>query len=879
MKYNNVEINQDEFLQQVAKDSISYLQEQGWTNKTNEAWKKSLAEIINGEIESSSVASEGQYAGQRVIHTNKNFNIESLSKKQKRIYSDVAWFLDQEMEKFANNKQEKQEEQKINLPKFTNDQFSIDFNKIIANDRYGGQKFTEDQWNSIDERDSTGKRDTSKRSQLLANYLRQYSDQITGKYDYTDSPFKSEQDLKERINTAIKSLEDGVWDQNDIDNLNRIGINPEIYLSNGLKDIKGTIEGNPITYEEYNSLVEQQAKAEEENKKKEQEKLEESKEALRFTNLEEYKSPTFAKDLSFIENAAFRTIAEKYPDEESLINDLNTIAKKEGNLDYKDQAIVQSAFRIFSKNNMLEDLDDNDRDLLSKVSNNVDGLKKIKGVTGIYYDPTTKNFFRGSHGEFKNDILSQYRKPTTPTTSPSDKLVDKTWSASDIVEAGALVGDIASLVYPGAIGGAAFGTTAALARTYASIDKGTFNFWDRLLDIGTGLVGGIPVLGDALMVGKIGRGVKGFLQSAGVLEAMFNSPEFASVAKKLSKGDYSDITVDEWKGMLTFFRGITGAGRVYKTNRAITETAKRSGLEVNNSFRGRVFGYGPKINTTNSHNFKAKVGEKEINVELKNEEYDNLIKNLKKVRPGKKSQEKSQEIIKKAIEPKIKEIKPDVKTEDITITYSPTWRRFLPFTGTKNVASNLGVTDSEIAGNTIEEFKNSLQNRSAWDKFINGSNKTLMRYRRSLIKDKSGLINPVTTAESPNARQPLSQGEIVYGNSIPEIYRPGINYNRETAQRYRDIIINKNFSNTPLVLGNDKLGKDALSVVQLPNGSYSLLHKGNVVENSYNQKHIQQAVANVIQQNIKNITVEEMGKILRDYKSKGWLKYGGKIKN
>jgi len=158
---------------------------------------------------------------------------------------------------------------------------------------------------------------------------------------------------------------------------------------------------------------------------------------------------------------------------------------------------------------MLEDLDDNDRDLLSKVSDNVDGLKKIKGVTGIYYDPTTKKFFRGSHGEFKNDVLSQYRKPITP---PSNKLKDNwTWSSSDIAEAGALVGDIASLVYPGAVGGALLGTGAALARTYASIDKGTFNFWDRLLDIGTGVIGGIPILGDALMVGKIGKGVKFFL--------------------------------------------------------------------------------------------------------------------------------------------------------------------------------------------------------------------------------------------------------------------------------------------------------------------------------------------------------------------------------
>jgi len=118
---------------------------------------------------------------------------------------------------------------------------------------------------------------------------------------------------------------------------------------------------------------------------------------------------------------------------------------------------------------------------------------------------------------------------------------------------------------------------------------------------------------------------------------MSNSPEFASVAKKLSKGDYSDITIDEWKGLLTFFRGITGAGRVFKSNRSIAEAARRSGLEVKNGFWKQALGTGPEITRTNLHNFKAKVGEKEINVELKNEEYDNLIKNLRKVRPGKKS--------------------------------------------------------------------------------------------------------------------------------------------------------------------------------------------------------------------------------------------------
>ena len=646
MKYDNIEINQDEFLRQVAEDSVSYLQEQGWSNKTKRAWQESLANIINGQIESSDVASTGQYAGQRVIHTTNNLNTESFNKKQNGIYSDVAWFLNQEMKKFTelkNQEQQKEAEKDTTLPKFTNEQFNIDLNKIISNDRYGGRKFTKDQWNSIDERDETGKRGTQKRSQLLVNYLNQYLNKFGGKYDFVDSPFENENDLRGRINDAIKSLEDGVWDQNDIDTLNRVGIDPDMYLSDGLNDVRGTINGESITYGQYNDLLQKQ----------------------------------------------------------------------------KEERIAQQNKENEEKRKAM--------------------LKKVEDA--------------------KREIAA-WSLTNTPVTNTqeSPKLKDVEFTTADKEEIGALIADIGSLVYPGAIGGAVIGTGAAGLRTLAAMNRGNVNFLDRLLDFGTGLVGGIPLVGDALMLGKVGKGVKAALQIAGVGEALFNTPGLSAVVGKINSGNYSDITVDEWKGMLQFFRGLTGAGRVYKSNRSMAKAAELSGLKVKNALWRKVSGYGPEIEKAaveRAIKAKVKVGDttKDVNIPINEQQYNNLTKELSRTGQGKKGQARRQEIIKKIAEPEIKKMQgmSEVKSEDITIAYTPTWRNMIlsPY---KDNSSHFETTSKDVKLKTDDEFEAALKGRSNWDKFKNGSNRALREYRNKL-----GLSGQKSTQQTTDNNQQSQQ--------------------------------------------------------------------------------------------------------------------------
>ena len=336
----------------------------------------------------------------------------------------------------------------------------------------------------------------------------------------------------------------------------------------------------------------------------------------------------------------------------------------------------------------------------------------------------------------------------TNQQSPGSKTFgQRGFTTAEQIELGSIIGDIASIVYPGAIGGAVLGGGSAVARTVASAMRGDLNLWDRLLDFGTGIVGGLPFVGDALMIGKVGKGVKTFIQSAGLWEAISNTPELSAFSKKLANGKFDDITIDEWKGALKFFRGLTGAGRVMKSNASLNNAAKASGLETKYNWRQKLLGTGPTINTkAKTYNVKAKVGDQEVDVELNQSQYDGLVEGLRKIRPGKNAKTKGEELIKNTIkeDPKIKAIKPDAKPEDITVTYSPTWRNYIPFFRSRSITSNFGVTERTLGGNSMQEFETSLQRRGFWDKALHGgSNRALRQYRRHLGLETNPNLAPV----------------------------------------------------------------------------------------------------------------------------------------
>jgi hypothetical protein len=102
---------------------------------------------------------------------------------------------------------------------------------------FGGRDWDRNSdWNVLDEADSNGLRGTSNRAERLADMLEGYSASLKeGEYNFEGSPFKDLNDLKTRINQAVVALR--TPDQkDDIDALNRIGLNARDYLSTGADD-------------------------------------------------------------------------------------------------------------------------------------------------------------------------------------------------------------------------------------------------------------------------------------------------------------------------------------------------------------------------------------------------------------------------------------------------------------------------------------------------------------------------------------------------------------------------------------------------------------------------------------------------------------------
>ena len=125
-------------------------------------------------------------------------------KKLQQMYGEAAYFIQQQMSKLATStkKEEEKKEDKEELPKFTNEEFTKQFQTQLLNDWFGGRNASTQEWNEFDtERDSqTGKRSTKERAKKLSitlqNYLKSLEER---KYDFKGSHFSNLEDFKSRI--------------------------------------------------------------------------------------------------------------------------------------------------------------------------------------------------------------------------------------------------------------------------------------------------------------------------------------------------------------------------------------------------------------------------------------------------------------------------------------------------------------------------------------------------------------------------------------------------------------------------------------------------------------------------------------------------------
>ena len=242
INYNGVELDQQEFLTNAANEVQRYADSQPWSNKRKQKFLDAYTDIMNHGVLGASVGENGIWN----IDHNGTIDQTNMSKMDRQMYGEAAYFIQQQMNSLGTKNTKKEEEQKKELPKFDN--FGDNFGTYINKKYYGrsGDFSLKDQWNILDERDkATGLLNTTNRLATLKDYLINYRDSLKdGQYNFTDSPFESLDDLKSRLNNAIEGLNNG-----DINAINQIGLDPKQWFYNGSSDVVGTdAEGNPITY-------------------------------------------------------------------------------------------------------------------------------------------------------------------------------------------------------------------------------------------------------------------------------------------------------------------------------------------------------------------------------------------------------------------------------------------------------------------------------------------------------------------------------------------------------------------------------------------------------------------------------------------------------
>lgn len=768
LNYGDQQIEQQALLNNMANDVQSYVKSQPWSKKRKDKFMSAYLDLINRGL-------DGAYNDSgiwKIRVKGGDLNLNNMPKKDREMYQEAAYFIQQKMSGLPTKSSEKEE-----LPVF-------DFNKTFDTHvknwnggktlEIGGEK---DQWNYLDKRDATGKRGRTNRAAKLADLLQSYlNDFDETKYNFEGSPYKNADDFRTRMNSAITALRTPDLDD-DKPALQVIGLNDADWFNNGLNDLTGkTLNGTELTYKQlgdYNKLLAQQSV----------------------------------------------------------------------------ESVGKALKRVKDFTNNVKEYKKNREDVL-------DAAKNVSEIAG----------------KFSNNI------------SRNQKLSETGLSDADYYDLAGIAADIASLVYPGWVGGAVFGGVGAGARLTSSLKRGDFSLGNTLLDFGTAAIGGLPLFGDALMIGKIGRNLKAFLQTYSYGRAAFEGAGLGSVVEKITNGDFGDITTDEWKRTLSVIRDALGGAKITKANATALETARKSGLDVKNNWFRTVSGYGPTVKYNRIVKAKVKLGEteKDVDIPIDTQTYETLKGKLRRVGNGEKGQAKRQEIIKNAIEEDLKGMEgfKNVDMKDVSISYTPTWRNNIinPF---KNNSSTFRTDYPKNRVNDTD-FENFLKNRTSWDKFRFGSNRILRSYRK-----RAGLTDEIQNSKFANVinRNPVNPekptGDNITGSprlsQKPMTPNQNVNEALNEMRAFRESyfgegVVNGYKNNIPSVenrkgqLSFEIEGQKFVFDFDSGNGSYGELMNAR-------EKIAKQA----LDMSNKVTDVEEVSRILKELKLKGWLKKGGKL--
>lgn len=134
--YGTDEIDYNQFINNAANEVQSYINQQPWSNKRKESFLRAYQDLINKGITGASNTS-GVW---KINYGQDAVPLETLSKRDREMYGEAAYFLQQQMSRVPTKASlvKEEEDKKSKLPLFDNKYFTSNFENHISK-LFGGR--------------------------------------------------------------------------------------------------------------------------------------------------------------------------------------------------------------------------------------------------------------------------------------------------------------------------------------------------------------------------------------------------------------------------------------------------------------------------------------------------------------------------------------------------------------------------------------------------------------------------------------------------------------------------------------------------------------------------------------------------------------------
>ena len=264
LNYGQNQIDQQAFLEAAANNVQNYVAQQPWSNKRKRLFMEAYSDIMSKGVTGAS-NTNGTWT---VQYNNGQIDLESKSKKEREMYGEAAYFIQQQMNGLTPKEEDKKQSE---IPVFSNNEFMSQLESQIQSTKFGGRPNWQESWTNLDTR-TNGIYSVAERQKILALQLKNLADEALKnpeKYNFEGSPYKDMDDFQRRIANVITNLNNNQGNSSlnkeTIDALNELGIDPEKYFYTGANRMITLTNGKQMTLQEYNDLMAKQQQQSEQN--------------------------------------------------------------------------------------------------------------------------------------------------------------------------------------------------------------------------------------------------------------------------------------------------------------------------------------------------------------------------------------------------------------------------------------------------------------------------------------------------------------------------------------------------------------------------------------------------------------------------------------